>query len=330
MNTLNSKNFIGYAQSAGNSWHLIISYSIIIHTSASETIREKSFNFDVFNKISKKDIPQNWLIWFIGFAEGEGAILTDVNKNRVRFVLTQKEGKILEEIRDLFGFGTIKFFGPDPRSNKKGHYKWIVEDINNVIKLANLFNGNLASIHRINQLSSWITILNKSKNYINSPLVIITRPVEITLQDPWLSGFTDADGCFTVSVTKNARYTIGLVIKMRFLLDQKNEILLKTVKDLFGFGKVTERKDRVQNYRYTVTGYYNITQVRTYFNIFPLLTKKSFSFTQWCKILDIIKSKEHFMESGIKQIQQLSKLINLKTSEYNVKGSSLIIRKTKI
>ncbi len=33
-------------------------------------------------------IDPNWLDWFIGFAEGEGALLTF--KNRLEFILTQK------------------------------------------------------------------------------------------------------------------------------------------------------------------------------------------------------------------------------------------------
>ena len=68
--------------------------------SSSETTREKSFNFDLFNSERKSlglnPIDFNWLTWFIGFTEGDGAILLNKNtqinstSSRLRFVLTQK------------------------------------------------------------------------------------------------------------------------------------------------------------------------------------------------------------------------------------------------
>jgi hypothetical protein len=62
---LNSKNFNNSTQLAGN---------LFFHTSSSETIRNDSFNFDQFRKKFKNDIDSNWLIWFIGFTEGDGHI----------------------------------------------------------------------------------------------------------------------------------------------------------------------------------------------------------------------------------------------------------------
>ena len=41
----------------------------------------------MFNKHNSKLISNEWLIWFIGFTEGDGAIL---NKGKARFVLTPK------------------------------------------------------------------------------------------------------------------------------------------------------------------------------------------------------------------------------------------------
>ncbi len=62
--------------------------------------------------------------------------------------------------------------------------------------------------------------------------------MRITLNDSWLSGFTDAEGCFNTTVLANTRYTLGYVIKMQFVLDQNDENILKTIQDIFGFGIV--------------------------------------------------------------------------------------------
>ena len=52
-----------------------------------------------------------------------------------------------------------------------------------------------------------------------------------------------AEGCFNVSITSNARYALGNVIKMRYILDQKDNAILTTIQNLFGFGKVTLRSN---------------------------------------------------------------------------------------
>lgn len=85
--TFYSKNLIGYAQSAGNLSILfsllLLSIGLIYYTdkSSSETTRETSFNFETYRKLSGNDhekISDDWLAWFIGFYEGDGAFL--VNK----------------------------------------------------------------------------------------------------------------------------------------------------------------------------------------------------------------------------------------------------------
>jgi hypothetical protein len=51
VSTLYSENFTSYAQSAGNGWDLTSDYLLsqaLVHTSASETIRGKSFDFYAF------------------------------------------------------------------------------------------------------------------------------------------------------------------------------------------------------------------------------------------------------------------------------------------
>lgn len=92
--TLNGKNLISYTQSAGN----LSLYSLGDNKqSASETIRKTSFNFSAFrthyNTLFKNSsqLSDDWLTWFIGFAEGDGAIQTYANGTRMRFVLTQKK-----------------------------------------------------------------------------------------------------------------------------------------------------------------------------------------------------------------------------------------------
>ncbi len=92
------KNLISFTQSAGNRG------TVQSLTSSSETTRETSFDFTVFNnhywqQTSRPPLDTNWLTWFVGFAEGDGAIL--VYGSRPRFVLTQKQGAILYQVQSI-------------------------------------------------------------------------------------------------------------------------------------------------------------------------------------------------------------------------------------
>lgn len=328
--TFYSKISTSYTRSAGNSSYL---------GRTSETTSGNSFNFDKFNLLfmnsGKNPIDNNWLAWFIGFSEGDGAIFSDKNNSRIRFILTQKEGDILYHIQKTLGFGKVYYYQSNNYLNKaslsfqsggrhgtkNGYYRWIVGDYNSLVLLANLFNGNLAINHRVEQLSKWIQYINNKET---NSIVFKKEVVKITLNDSWLSGFTDAEGCFNVSMTANSRYLLGFVVKIRFLLDQNCEIILSSIRDLLDFGSVKLRSDTKKTYRYDGTGYNNMIKISEYFNKFPLKSKKVESFNKWSIVLNMISNKQHLTTEGLEIIKKLKKEINLNNS-LNIKtGSGLI------
>ena len=324
--TLNGKNSVSYTQSAGNLFLYLMDNKI---QSASETTRDTSFNFSVFrkhfNKLlgnATKHLTNDWLTWFIGFAEGDGAIQTYANGTRVRFVLTQKESHILFYIQKRLGIGIVKHFPQGTSGNKNDFYRLIVDNYSDILLLAFLFNGNLAVEHRILQLASWVKVLNN--RFGSYTIIFINVPVVVTLQDSWLSGFTDAEGCFNVSITSNPRYTLASVIKMRYLLDQKDNTILNIIKNLFGFGKVTLRSGKEGSgvYRYTATGFKSMNKIISYFKTFPLLTKKATSFEKWQTIHNIVSNKLHLTEQGLIKVRELQKQINIDKSKTNKTGSA--------
>lgn len=322
--TLNSENSISYTKSAGNQSLCSLESKIL---SASETTRETSFNYLAFSEYystlfgnSPQHLPNNWLTWFIGFVEGDGAIQTYAKGTRVRFVLTQKESAILFYIQKKLGIGTVKHFPQGKSGNKNDFYRLIVDDPSHILLLAFLFNGNLALTHRIQQLSLWVQALNH--RFGSNTILLIKSPVSVTLQDAWLSGFTDAEGCFNVSITSNARYALGHVIKMRYILDQKDSSILEVIRNLFGFGKVTLRSKTDGVYRYTVTGFKSMNDVISYFKAFTLLTKKGQSFDKWFSIHNMVSNKLHLTQEGLAQVRVLQKQINIENSITKKTGSA--------
>nr|YP_008965301.1 LAGLIDADG [Rhynchosporium agropyri]AHC02300.1 LAGLIDADG [Rhynchosporium agropyri] len=327
--TLNGKNSISYTQSAGN---LSLYLSNSKTQSASEAIRETSFNFSAFRqyyntlftvvgvtKDPAKQLSNDWLTWFIGFVEGDGAIQTYANGTRVRFVLTQKESAILYYVQKKLGIGTVKHFPQGKSGANNDFYRLIVDNTSHILLLAFLFNGNLALTNRIRQLSLWLEALNK--RFGVNTILLANKPVAVTLQDGWLSGFTDAEGCFNVSITCNTRYALNYVIRMRYILDQKDSSILLIIRNLFGFGKVSLRSHTDGVYRYTATGFKTLNHVISYFKLFPLYTKKARSLEKWSIIHKMVSNKTHLTVEGLAEVRILQKQINIDNGMNKKTGS---------
>lgn len=323
--TFYSKNSNSYTQSAGN--------CNSFETSSSETTRQtslqsNSFNFSDWRQYAGSDkrylnIDSKWLEWFIGFVEGDGAIQT--YKDRLNFVITQKERAILFHIQSILGFGKIRQSGL--------YFRYIVEDLNNIQFLCILFRNNLVLSHRQEQLNRWITFINiklstpRSKIYGIHPNLPFSGPSQISpsLNNAWLSGFSDAEGCFNVNITKRDKTKNGFRVQLRFILDQKNALdTLNKIRDLFGFGRVILRNKTIDNYRYYCDSFIAIRSITSYFNneSHSLKTKKQDSYTNWLKVYEMVINKEHQNEEGIYKIRQIAKNINIKNSECIKTGSA--------
>ena len=318
LSTLNSKNLSNYTQSAGNC-------KVPSTTSPSETTRKTSYDlFSSFRILYKnqgyvKQISDQWLEWFIGFAEGDGAILS--YNGRPRFIITQKESAILNHIKSTLGFGIIRQSG--------NYYRYIVVDEKEILVLTNVFNGNLVLKHRVNQLQQWIIDLNakmtlsRSSLYNLTPIILISTRVEPSLNSSWLSGFTDAEGCFNVNITKRKNTVTGYRVQLRFILDQKNarEFLIE-IRNLFGYGNVILRSGTNEVYRYYCDTFIGFTKVNRYFSNHPLKSKKSLSYENWCKVYTMVISKEHLVVEGLEKIRQITKTINVNNSHLIKTGSA--------
>ncbi|KAI9708139.1 MAG: cytochrome c oxidase subunit 1 [Candelaria pacifica] len=169
---------------------------------------------------SKGKIDPVFLEWFVGFSEGDGSFV--VSKSRLFFIINQKEEKVLHRIRTELGFE----------------------------RLIHLFNGNLV-LHKTNhRFELWLQDWNLSSSRIGKEEKKVTpfppNKLPSLGNNGWLSGFTDADGCFNAVQTKDSRYSLGWRLRLRFILDQKSEKdLLEKVKTFFGSGVKVE--DRVRS-----------------------------------------------------------------------------------
>lgn len=196
---------------------------------------------------------------------------------------------------NILKFGHVKEFD--------GFSRYIVREQSNVYLLFHLFNGNLHLTPRIEQLKEWSRQWNSKVNNKDNQLKTITKPIKLSLNNSWFSGFVDAEGCFNVYVAKNNKVVI------RFIVDQKEGLLLfNDLKNMLSYGSIYNRKNN--NFRYAVSNLNSLSIIINYFNQFKLRTKKQLAFDKWIVIYNCVLNKEHKSPEGIEKIKVLSKLIN--------------------
>jgi hypothetical protein len=298
ISTFNSKNLISYTWSAGN-------YNLI-EKSSSETTRETSFNFSNFRNNTKnsENISDNWLTWFIGFTEGDGAFL--IYKNSCSFVITQKEEAILNHIKYTLDIGVVKNFGKFSR--------YIVRGKKSIVLLIHIFNGNIFFDKRKLQLDKWLNIHNIPK---------IDNNIKPSLFDGWISGLIDAEGCFNITLFKRKSMVLDYQVKLRFMIDQKdnlnNMLYLKEVLNLFLTYRKIKKLDNM--YRIESNSFIKVPLIIEYLEKFNLKTKKKYSFLKWKQVYEMVLNKEHLTTNGLDIIKSLKKQVNLITSITNKTGS---------
>lgn len=299
-----------------------------ITTGSSETIRKTAFNFSNYKKrlVSHKKsgkIDPVFLQWFVGFSEGDGSFI--VSKGRMFFIINQKEEKVLHRIRTELGFGKV--------STYKSYSRFIVADRDNIERLIHLFNGNLV-LHKTNiRFTLWLQDWNlscyqslhqrdigerqsrqrhdKIGNREERKVIPLPQNKLPSLEgNGWLSGFTDADGCFNAVQTKDSRYSLGWRLRLRFILDQKSEKdLLEKVQNFLGSGVISRRQEVDDMWRFTCTSIPSHLVVINYFSRYPLRTGKKVSFLRFASLFRYITNRPLLPWEGkvLKRVENLIK-----------------------
>ena len=274
----------------------------------------KEFNFEDFINHYKlnysKPVPcDTFLTWLIGFTEGDGSFVVSKIKNNLQFIITQstEDVAILNYIQGELGFGTVIKQGT--RTSR-----YVVQDLQNLHLIMLLFNGNivLPTIQKRFKLflDNYNNKITKGKIKGLESIKIKNSEILPNLTNSWLSGITDAEGCFTVSFLNNSN-----AFRLRFIISQKGDINIPILSHLILLFKagVLEGHSVKSNYSYILSGEKACYSIYDYFDNFPLKTKKIKSFELWKMIHNAISKKEHLdLELRNNLIEQAKKVNSIK------------------
>jgi len=280
-------------------------------------------NFDKYYQLNSKcygKIRQpspEFLTWLIGFSEGDGSF-TIANRGDLYFVITQdtRDKQVLEYIQKELNMGKVIVQG-------KTTSRFIIQDKLGLYLISLIFNGNIRTPDKLISFNKFLKNFNKNINKLsrklkqfelNNEIFEIIEPCkilrDITLNDNWLIGFVDAEGCFHVSFSKSNK-------SFRFIFDlsqkgkENKEKVLEKLNSLFGVGKVY-RHFYKNNWSYRING---LSQCKVLINFFDkseftFLTKKYNSYLLWKVISDRIENGEHLDKIKRQKLINLSKSVN--------------------
>lgn len=262
----------------------------------------------------EKPLPTStFLEWFIGFAEGDGSF-SIAKRGDLQLVVTQstQDVQILNYIKDNLGLGTVTL-----QSRSQHTHRWVIQDTKNLYLMCKLFNGNIVFPMRNFKFLEFLSCLNTKlvKYFAYKPMEPILATLTPSLNDAWLSGFTDAEGCFSISILSNSK-----AVRIRYILSQKwesNKPVLEHILFLFNkeancpksIGAVVPHF-HIDNFELRVNGIKNCEYLFRYFDTHCLKSKKQLSYFKWKTLHKALSEWAHLDPIlRIKLVEQ-SKTIN--------------------
>ena len=256
-------------------------------------IKNNSFNFSLFYKKYKTYLPDNilpskdFLTWLIGFTEGEGSFIVN-NRGDLAFVIVQStdDVRVLYYIQEILGFGKVI-----SQSLKTSRYT--TQSKKEIEIIISLFNGNIVLPTKKIRLNNFIKGFNSwviKGNIRLEQTIFINRSIFPSLNNSWLAGFTDGEGCFTCSISDKKGYSFNYNIAQK---GESNIIILKHLCLMFKGGIVSNHSVK-DVYEYRIAGVKYCSNIFPYFDKYTLLSKKSISYTLWKQIYQDLYNKKHF------------------------------------
>lgn len=244
----------------------------------------------VYNKLKDDESLGYYLA---GLIEGDG----NIGLRIITIAINYKDIKNAYYLKKLIGYGRVIRYSHTDKA-----VRLIFGDKKARKRVFELINGKLLGPYKHKQL-----VDQKYDKEFNLPIKPIAN---FNLWDnPWLTGFSDADGSFGIDITKSKTHKTGFNIKITFRIKQKYDFLLKHVQNTLGghiyiFNKNTNK----EIYQYSSTNFKNAYNVIKYFSKFPPLhNSKYIHFLKWYKVYLIIQNKNHLNKEGLDKIKSIKK-----------------------
>lgn len=141
----------------------------------------------------------------------------------------------------------------------------------------------------------------------------------------FVTGFTDAEGSFTITISPDNRLNIKWAVQAVFTINLhvKDIGILEAIKNTLGVGNINIRSDSAVSYK--VKSNKELQVIIDHFEKYPLVTTKISDFLLFKQCFDKIKNVKHLTEEGLLKILGLKTFLNLGLSDKLIEAFPNII-----
>jgi hypothetical protein len=149
--------------------------------------------------------------------------------------------------------------------------------------------------------------------------------------EQWVVGFVDGEGCFSISVVKNAGCRLGWQVQHEFSVTQAapSKSALEELIEFFGCGTIIENNRR-DNHRYRLLRYAVKRRsdlndlIIPFFEEHPLRTAKQQDFVSFCEVISMMREDHHLTREGLRTIAHITETMNRKQRSRYLESSEAI------
>lgn len=144
--------------------------------------------------------------------------------------------------------------------------------------------------------------------------IMINNLQNLTLNPNFVTGFSDAECSFTISLVRTKKGKVGWEVQPTFQigLHHKDKVLLEQLQNYFGPSsrRIFKHGPQSQSLLFKVQSIKELKLIINHFDKYPLITQKRADFELFKQIIERMSKKEHLTLEGLKHIVSIRASIN--------------------
>jgi hypothetical protein len=248
-----------------------------------------------------KNLSNNDFGYFLaGLIEGDGWF----GDKELHIIFSENDTSLAYAIKKRIMYGNVY------KIKSKKAVRYICKNEKGLFIILSLINGKLVSKPKYDQLIKHN--YNLKFNYD-----ILPPSNSLSLDNYWLAGFTQADGCFHISVVLSQTHKTGYSVRLEFAIKQNDDLPLKLLYAAIGMGNLSKYSCGISCYK--SSGYKTAALLINYFDQFNIFAGKYVSYLKFRKVYIMITSGKHLEKKGILKIKSIASKGSSETSTQEVK-----------
>jgi len=225
--------------------------------------------------------------YLAGLIEGDGWFGDKV----LHIIFAENDISLAYLIKNRIGHGNVY------KIKDKKAVRYICKNQKGLSIILSLINGKLVSKTKYDQLIN--------HNYTEKFNCFIYPPSnQMTLDNHWLAGFTQADGCFYISLVKSKTQQTGFSVRLEFSIKQNDVVPLKLLYGTLKLGHLSQYNSGIWCYK--SSGFKTAALLISYFDTFNIFAGKYNNYLKFRKVYIMITQGKHLENKGIIKIKSIA------------------------